>query len=431
MLKLLLGVDVFLILAGLGLIYLKPQIETLGSRWRPFIIGKLETDTGLPWFQSLGTSVYHFSFNQQVYRFDVGTYRQIFYVLLLSLLIIELLLLLKNYRKLSKKNKALLKPLVDLSSSTASFSEGIFDEEKFHELKNAIDALKPGENLSKTDDKELLDLENAINKLIQRTHESYQQQLRFVSDASHELRTPIAIIQGYADLLARWGKSDPVVLDESINALVSESKQMQYLVEQLLFLARGDSGHLAFSAEKLDLSSLLKETAEEYQMIQKERVWKILAEDEVPCYGDPALLKQLLRILIDNAIRYSEGGSQITLSAERDEAGVASFSVTDEGIGIKSENLPLIFDRFYRVDPSRSRSKGGSGLGLSIAKWIVDRHQGWFEIVSYENIGTRITVNLPPELNEALAIEKSGQSENSGQAENSGQSENSRQSEKA
>ncbi len=247
----------------------------------------------------------------------------------------------------------------------------------------------------KAEQKELQQLAQAINDMLDRVDRAYSAQLRFVSDASHELRTPIAVIQGYASLLDRWGKTNPEVLQESIDAIRSESEAMQRLVEQLLFLARGDNDSQPFHPAPLDLTALAGEVLREEEMICPDRVflprWSM---DPVPVLADADLIKQLLRILLDNAGKYSppEGRIWLRISRDRDWARVA---VQDEGMGISPESLPHIFDRFYRADSSRTRSTGGTGLGLAIAKWIVDRHDGWFEVYSVEGVGSRITFVLP------------------------------------
>lgn len=285
--------------------------------------------------------------------------------------------------------------------SISRFAESIggssaFNEEKLRSFEKAIDGISPvaGEDVLRTGDKELAGLEKAVNSLIERMRESYSQQARFVSDASHELRTPIAVIKGYADMLDRWGKTDEAVLEESVQAIKTESDNMGYLVEQLLFLARGDSGKTRLNREKADLSLLMKEVCEESAMIDPDHEYEFVSGGEVKLKADVSLLKQTARILVDNAAKYSPSGSRITIKTMK-EGGEAVFSVQDRGIGIPEGSLPFMFDRFYRADNSRTRGSGGTGLGLAIAKWVVDRHGGYFEVVSYEDLGTRISVHLP------------------------------------
>ena len=184
------------------------------------------------------------------------------------------------------------------------------------------------------------------------------------------------------------------MLDEGITAIKSEAEHMNRLVEQLLFLARGDSGKNQPVLCRVDLTKLMKELFDEYQMITPDRRWRFVGDVPVYTNGDPAMLKQAARILTDNAIKYTAPDDSITIST-RMKDNVPCFEVQDNGIGIKQEDMAHIFDRFFRSDSSRTRATGGNGLGLSIAKWIVDRHQGYFEIVSREDFGSRFTVLLP------------------------------------
>jgi len=286
-----------------------------------------------------------------------------------------------------------------LSSAAPGLSAGTdsYDEQQIHRLESAIDSLKadsPDAQL-RTGDQDLKGLEDAINSLIKRTRDSYSQQIRFVSDASHELRTPIAVVKGYTDMLDRWGKKDEKILDESISAIKTETEHMNKLVEQLLFLARGDSGRTKLNFEKFSLSDMLREVYEESVMIDSSHKWAISAKDEINAEGDLSMLKQATRILVDNAAKYTPEGNLITLKAILDNTGAPTIIVQDNGIGIAGQDMSHIFDRFYRSDPARGRAQGGTGLGLSIAKWIVDRHNGYFEVVSREEIGTRISIHLP------------------------------------
>lgn len=268
-------------------------------------------------------------------------------------------------------------------------------EQKIHNLESAIHRIEPDSPNSElhTGDTDLKGLETAINNLVERTRQSYSQQVRFVSDASHELRTPIAVIRGYADMLDRWGKTDPKILDESIDSIKTESEHMSRLVEQLLFLARGDSGRQKLELQPLSLTELMKEVYEESVMIDAEHLWELHTDEELFTLGDAAMLKQAVRILVDNAAKYSPPGETIRLKAVKDAEGVPLLTVQDSGIGIPGQDMSHIFERFYRSDPARR--KGGTGLGLSIAKWIIDNHGGHLDVLSGEGLGTRISIHLP------------------------------------
>ena len=169
----------------------------------------------------------------------------------------EILMLLVQYGAGKRKSRRLLLPLERMAQTAQELSQVSFDPEKLHHLEDAIAGVSPltPDVQLRTGDRELQGLEKAINDLLARMHESYREQSRFVSDASHELRTPIAVIQGYADMLQRWGKNDEKVLEEGIAAIQSESAHMKTLVEQLLFLARGDNGKTQLNLEQIDLKA--------------------------------------------------------------------------------------------------------------------------------------------------------------------------------
>lgn len=270
-----------------------------------------------------------------------------------------------------------------------------FHAPKVDVLEEAIDHISPTESTRlHTGDPDLQGLETAVNDLLDRMQAAYSQQSRFVSDASHELRTPIAVLKGYADLLERWGKNDPQVRDESIAAIQAEAERMNRLVEQLLFLARGDSGRTQLQPRPLDLAELVKEVWEESCMIDSGHQWVLDAPQPVPYTGDLDMLKQALRILSDNAAKYTPAGGKITLRAFLNENSRPCLAVRDAGMGIKQEDAAHVFDRFYRSDPARSRQSGGAGLGLSIADWIVTQHGGHMEVYSWEGVGSRFTIIL-------------------------------------
>ena len=226
--------------------------------------------------------------------------------------------------------------------------------------------------------------------------------MRFVNDASHELRTPIAVIQGYVNMLDRWGKDDPAVLTESIASLKAESEHMQELVEQLLFLARGDAGRTALHRVNTNLAALVGEVCEESQMIDAAHTYRLAYDTALtsdPRCGasvDVALVKQALRVIVQNAAKYSDTGTSITFGVTPDTGtGTIDISVEDEGIGMNQESAAHAFERFYRADNARDAGAQGSGLGLAIAKWIVDSHGGVIGVTSVEGVGSRFTIRLP------------------------------------
>lgn len=307
--------------------------------------------------------------------------------------LLRLLFLLAAYPGRNRRYREILAPLSELALKADELSRMEFGEDKYHLIEDAISQLEADESARLSlGEKDLLGVEAAINNLLLRIRESNRQQARFVSDASHELRTPIAVIGGYADMLARWGKDDQKVLEESVAAIRTETARMKHLVEQLLFLARGDAGRTQLSLETLSLSGLLREAYEEAVMIDENHIYRCQAPEEEICLrADPGLLKQAFRVLIDNAAKFTAPGDEIILSAGRWE-GRPYLQVQDTGIGMAEADVGHIFERFYRSDEARSVE--GTGLGLSIAKWIVDKHGGHFEILSREDIGTRIRIVL-------------------------------------
>ncbi len=301
-----------------------------------------------------------------------------------------------------------LRPLREMAESAQMLTSLDWEQEKMRNLTYAISHLdaESGTPRLEMHDSELAGIENAMNDLLDRMRESYREQTRFVSDASHELRTPIAVIKGYADMLDRWGKEDQQVLEEGIAAIRSESDRMNTLVEQLLFLARGDSGRQHLTMESVNLTALMQEVYDESVMIDQNHHYELQKEPgDIVCFGDYGMLKQSVRILVDNAAKYTTEGDTISLRVGINRQRLCPYvSVQDNGIGMSREDVQHIFERFYRSDVARNSKTGGTGLGLSIAKWIIDRHRGTIEVLSREEIGTRFTIYLQtaPEQNEVV-----------------------------
>ena len=333
-------------------------------------------------------------------RLDLSRPAAIFVFAARVLVICQLLSLLFNLLKNAGTIRRTLRPIQELAAAAARLNQAAqgMSPEELQALAGKLDEINAthlDRRISVTStQKELRTLAQAINAMLDRINAAYRSQMRFVSDASHELRTPIAVIQGYANLLDRWGKDDPATRQEAIDAIRQEADSMQELVGQLLFLARGDNDSMKVSFEPFDLTEVAGEVLRETQMIDQNHVFSAQWALPVPVWADLGLIKQALRVLVDNAIKYTPQGGHITIRAEGAD-GLARLSVEDEGQGIDSDSLPHIFDRFYRTDESRARQTGGTGLGLSIAKWIADRHGGWFEVTSWPGVGTRITLVLP------------------------------------
>ena len=297
----------------------------------------------------------------------------------------------------TSKIRKILKPLDEIAETASRLSNMTFDEDKVQNLEEAISKISPTTSDEKihTGDSELQGLEQSINNLLDRMREAYRQQARFVSDASHELRTPISVIQGYANMLDRWGKKDEKILDESIVAIKSESENMKNLVEQLLFLARGINGKTQLNCKEFLLNDMINEVFEESKMIDDNHIYEYERSDDIKVYADEGLLKQTARILIENAVKYTDKNEVIKFKTGINEKGEPYFYVQDSGIGMDEKDISHIFERFFRADTARDRKTGGTGLGLSIAKWIIDKHRGYFGVLSRKGIGTRITVFLP------------------------------------
>jgi signal transduction histidine kinase len=327
--------------------------------------------------------------------------------LLAILLAAQLLYVISSLGKNTRALRKTLKPLAemasaarDLQQSVASFNSvnsgaGVSGLQNLTGALSHIDARQLDQRIAVDEAQhELKSLAQAINDMLSRIQESYQSQIRFVSDASHELRTPISVIQGYARLLNRWGKEDAKVAQEAIDAIQAEAESMQSLVEQLLFLARGDSDTMPLYPETFDLCLLGEEILRDARLIDSEHKFCASLNSPAMITADRQLLKQALRILVDNSIKYTPPGEKISLKVDT-AAGQVKIQVQDNGIGIPPADVPHIFDRFYRSDESRTRQTGGVGLGLAIAQWIIQRHQGQLEVLSRPDIGTRTTITLP------------------------------------
>ncbi len=330
-------------------------------------------------------------------RFRLGLYQPLCHILLglgiFLLFQIFFHLILGSYFN-RKSIRKILKPIDEIALQADEISRNTFNDGKFQILENAIENLHPEEEgLLSLEDPEFAGIEAAMNNLLIRMRETNRQQARFVNDASHELRTPISVLKGYADMLDRWGKEDKKVLDESIQAILHEVNHMNILVEQLLFLARGDSGRTKLNKEPVCLNDLMQEIYEESFMIDEEHVYRFSRSDiQINVLVDVVLFKQAVRILVDNAAKYTEKGGEIFLKTGQTESGQAFLQIQDTGIGMEQKDVLHMFERFYRSDEARGYK--GTGLGLSIAKWIVDMHHGYFEILSRTELGTRIRIIL-------------------------------------
>lgn len=232
-----------------------------------------------------------------------------------------------------------------------------------------------------------------FNEMLERIEALFRAQQRFVADVSHELRSPLTTIRGNLDLLRRSALDDATARAETLTAIETETARMQRLVQDLLLLAQADAG-VPLERHAVELDTLLLEVFRQARWNAGNVKVSLGSEDQVPVIGDADRLKQLFLNLMDNAIKYTPSGGQVTLSFGR-QGDWVRVSVADTGIGIPAKDLPHIFDRFYRVDRARSREKGGTGLGLAICKWIAEAHGGRIEVQSQVGKGSTFTVWLP------------------------------------
>jgi signal transduction histidine kinase len=242
---------------------------------------------------------------------------------------------------------------------------------------------------------ELQRLTVTINEMLGRMEALFHTQRRFVADVSHELRTPLTAMQGNMEILTRSVHSNPDIFNESLTDMRRETTRMIRMVNDLLLLAQSDSG-VQIRQETVELDTLLLEVHRELRLLAGDVKLRIGAEDQVTITGDRDRIKQALLNLGVNALQHTAPGGLVTLSLER-RNGYACLSVADTGAGIAPEDVPHIFDRFYRADRSRSRHGGGAGLGLAIVKRIADAHNGHVTVASVPGRGSTFALWLPPD----------------------------------
>jgi signal transduction histidine kinase len=227
---------------------------------------------------------------------------------------------------------------------------------------------------------------------------AYQRQQDFVSDASHELRTPLSIMQASIEIIEEEQKHLSTFHQKVLTGMKEELLRTTHMLEGLLTLARSDSGRLEIMREYFDLRDLVVSSTEKFKLLSAKKEISISCtvstDDKFIYYGDKERIKQLLYILIDNAIKYSKSSGEIKVNLIKNEKN-AILQISDTGIGIPQEKIKYIFERFYRVDSGRSRSQGGVGLGLSIAAWIVKAHGGQIKVNSVLDEGTKVQIMLP------------------------------------
>ncbi|MCQ6560736.1 HAMP domain-containing sensor histidine kinase [Paenibacillus mendelii] len=242
---------------------------------------------------------------------------------------------------------------------------------------------------------EISTLMKMFNEMMDQVEKSFQQQRQFVEDASHEFRTPVAIVEGHLSMLQRWGKTDPAILEESLEASIQEMSRLKGLVQELLVLTRVEQGSIDEKDVVTNPDQVIRTILKNMEVLYP----SARLESELEGIADAAIvisvqhLEQILLILLDNAVKYSPERAVISVRGFMNKDAVC-LEITDCGMGIPEHDLPLVMDRFYRVDKARSGEQGGHGLGLSIAKRLTERYKGTISLRSKENEGTTVSVCL-------------------------------------
>jgi heavy metal sensor kinase len=242
---------------------------------------------------------------------------------------------------------------------------------------------------------ELGQLITTINRMIARLESSFSQIREFSLSVAHELRTPLTILKGESELaLARALTREET--ERLVTTYLEETVRMSRIVDDLLTLAKADAGQIKIQKEAVDLSRLLRDIHEDAVILSSDKPLSVelRRNDQVTVLGDEARLRQLFRVLLSNAVQYTDPGGSVSISSRR-AGGEVHIDIEDTGIGIPQDALDKVFQRFYRVDEARTRVKGGSGLGLSIAQWIANAHSGSVSVRSAVGKGSCFTVTLP------------------------------------
>ncbi len=227
--------------------------------------------------------------------------------------------------------------------------------------------------------------------------QAFSRQQQFVADASHELRTPLTVLRSATELLNRHREEPLAANGELFDDLCQEIGRLERLAGDLLTLARSDLGELALAVGEVDLAALAAQVSQRTAALAAQRGPTLSYAgngEPLPVEGDPDRLQQVLLILLDNALKHTPAGGQVVVSTRR-QGSEAVVQVQDSGDGIPAEQLPKVFERFYRVDRARSRADGGAGLGLAIAKSLVEAHRGQLGLTSSTGAGTTATIHLP------------------------------------
>ncbi|MGH9759145.1 MAG: sensor histidine kinase [Candidatus Acidiferrales bacterium] len=242
---------------------------------------------------------------------------------------------------------------------------------------------------------ELERLASTLNEMLERLYSAFHRVRQFTADASHELRTPVSVIRTEAELTLRKPRSE-AEYRESLSQILQESEKVSQLIEQLMDLARADSGAVALRFVPLNLSEVLRRSLDQAKTLAAAKhisIIETLSSEPIRVHGDAASLERLFLILLDNAVKYTPGGGKIEVEL-RAAGRMATVSVRDTGIGIEAEDMTHIFERFFRADKARSRELGGTGLGLSIGRWIAEAHGGEIRVTSKLGKGSTFEVHF-------------------------------------
>jgi heavy metal sensor kinase len=249
---------------------------------------------------------------------------------------------------------------------------------------------------AQNDDDELGHLARVFNTTLGRLEQSFEQLRRFTSDASHELRTPLAAIRSVGEVgLQKDGSREQ--FRDIVGSMLEETNRLTRLVDALLTISRADAGQIDLQRAPIAVLELLRESTELLGVLMEEKKQRLILEGDSAAViqGDRVFLRQALVNLVHNAVKHSPIGGSIAVSVWQKEAGLIEIEVADSGPGIPPEHQARVFDRFYRVDPSRSSAVGGAGLGLAIAKWVVQAHGGEIQLRNAAEKGCVFWIRLP------------------------------------
>ncbi|MCE5097354.1 HAMP domain-containing sensor histidine kinase [Staphylococcus devriesei] len=268
------------------------------------------------------------------------------------------------------------KPLVTMSNKMNQIKRDGFQKK-----------LELNTNYEETDN-----LIDTFNDMMYQIEDSFNQQRQFVEDASHELRTPLQIIQGHLNLIQRWGKKDPAILEESLNISIEEMNRITKLVEELLLLTKDKVNSQILESEEVNINDEIQSRIKSLKQLHPDYRFEMeLANKPLTLKINRHQFEQLLLIFIDNAMKYDKDNKHVHIKTNLRNKQT-SIEITDHGLGIPKEDQDFIFDRFYRVDKSRARSQGGNGLGLSIAEKIVQQYGGYILVESEVNKYTKFKI---------------------------------------